>query len=154
MRTAAAGAKPASRRRAIHRQSGAGTEVTEGEPPQFRIKITFTLLLLQNRNRLTALETAIQFMPVSDPILAKLPTEVDLAALVDADKIEQAGLIIFQLDADVGEFFHKSLQAGHDGVELSAQGVPVVPRELSGQLLMKAAGIAMRADDVGGDPAD
>ena len=50
-------------------------------------------------------------MPIRDLPFAELPAEVDIAALVAADEIDQAGLVVLQLAADFAELINQILKA-------------------------------------------
>src|SRR4051812_49913517 len=55
----------------------------------------------KRRNRLAAREARLHLMPVPDVFFAQLPAEADVVTLVPASKIDQAGLIVLQLAANL-----------------------------------------------------
>ena len=60
----------------------------------------------------------VQLVPVGDLFFAELPAEVDVAALVAAGEVDQAGFIVLEFDAHDAEFVDVVLEAFEGGVEL------------------------------------
>src|SRR3954466_529952 len=70
------------------------------------------------RDRLAAGEARVQLVPVGDLALAHLPAEVHVAALVAADEIDQARLVVLELHADARQLIDERLKAIDGGLEL------------------------------------
>src|SRR5258706_4719592 len=73
-------------------------------------------------------------MEIGDLLLAEFPAEVDFAALVMADEIDQPGLKVFELAANLGEFIEIA-------VKLVDRDVEVL---LNAFLLLGAGGLEVR----------
>src|SRR5947209_5761927 len=69
-------------------------------------------ILPQRRHRLPPGITGLQLVPVGDAVLAELPAEADLAALVFADEVDQALAVVLQLAADFGQLIDVILKVG------------------------------------------
>src|SRR5581483_3442926 len=66
--------------------------------------------LVQDAHGLSAGEAGLQLMPIADVAFAELPAEVDVAALVSAEEIDQTGLVVLQFAADFAELIDQVLQ--------------------------------------------
>jgi hypothetical protein len=76
------------------------------------------LVLFENRNRLTACEARLDFMPVADGLFAELPAEADVVAAVAADEIDESGLEVLHVATDAVEFVDVILQEFHRTIEV------------------------------------
>ena len=68
---------------------------------------------------LAAGKPGVQLVPVGDFGLAQLPAQVDLAAIHVTGEIDEAGEVILEFDAELGEFVHVGLHACPDRVSNS-----------------------------------
>src|SRR5262245_25834857 len=68
-------------------------------------------IFLQNTDRLPPGKAAVQLVPVVDPVFAQLPAQVDIAALVAGQEIDQADRAVLQLAANLVDLFNQIVQA-------------------------------------------
>ena len=99
-------------------------------------------------------EAGVEFVPVFDVGFAELPAEVDVAALVSADEVDEAGLEVFEFAADVGEFVDVFLEVAVFGFEAFLEDLLVAGVLGDFELFVEFGDGLVAADDVGDDAAD
>ena len=113
------------------------------------------LRFLEEADGFSAVETGGEFVPVGDFGFAEFPAEVDVAlavaVVVAADEIDQAGLVVFKLDADFIELIDEVGQAIDGGVEVFLDGGDVFGSDGGFHSLAMAVGQGVGFDDVGDD---
>lgn len=65
---------------------------------------------MQRSDGLAAGEAGVEFVPVFDSLFSQVPAEVDVAAFVAADEVDQADAGVFQFAADVVEFRQEAIE--------------------------------------------
>src|SRR5688572_20848290 len=100
-----------------------------------------SLPFFEHRHRHPSREAGVKLVEVGDRLLAQLPAEIDVAALVAADEIDQTYLEVLQLAADLGQLVEVDVEAvdgriqfGLYAVMLFAGGGFEVGLELGGLL--------------------
>lgn len=99
-------------------------------------------------------KAGVEFVPVFDVVFTELPAEVDVAALVAADEVDEAGLKILEFAADVGEFIDVGLKVQAFGVEAFLEGLLVAGGFGDFDLFVEIGHGLVRTDDVSHDAAD
>lgn len=106
---------------------------------------------LQGADGLAAGKAGVQLMPVGDLFFAHAPTEVDIASLVAAEEINQARLVVLQLDADFIQLMDVILEPFEDRFELLLKHAGIFRRGDGLKLGLEFHGSAMGIDDIAND---
>src|SRR5690242_693681 len=61
--------------------------------------------------RLATRESGVKIVPVIDAFLAKVPTQVDFAAIAETEEIDKPAVRVFQFAAEAREFFGQPAQS-------------------------------------------
>src|SRR5579859_5879740 len=60
--------------------------------------------------RLAALEASVEIVPVVDAVFAQTPAQVDFTPVAQAEKVDEAGVGVFEFAAEVPQFARQRLQ--------------------------------------------
>jgi hypothetical protein len=106
--------------------------------------------LFERRDRLTAGEAGVAFVPVTDFFLAKLPAKADIMAAMAAGEVNQTHLVIFQFASDFRQFIDVIFKMVHRQLKAILHFVLALWAAIC-EFLLKFDGIRMRPDDIAHD---
>lgn len=95
-----------------------------------------------------------EFVPVLDFFFAEFPAEVDVAALVSADEVDEASLKVLQFTAHGRKFVNEFAEAAFVGVEPFGERLAIAGMSGVFELFVERRGGLVRADDVFDDSPD